>query len=90
MLAPAAETVALPRYVEFRDALPRTETGRVQKYLLRADDGSYTAATLRWDEGAGRLSAMKAARMPRLFSNITFSSLTAEASWSKRKTANWF
>ncbi|MGQ0623035.1 MAG: AMP-binding protein [Sporichthyaceae bacterium] len=25
-----------PRYVEFRDALPRTETGRVQKFLLRS------------------------------------------------------
>ncbi|MGH3860719.1 AMP-binding protein [Actinokineospora sp.] len=26
-----------PRYVEFRDELPRTETGRVQKYLLRKE-----------------------------------------------------
>lgn len=39
-----------PRYVEFRDALPRTETGRVQKYLLRAD-----GAARAWDRGDERL-----------------------------------
>ncbi len=27
----------VPRYVEFRDSLPKTETGRVQKFDLRAD-----------------------------------------------------
>ncbi|MGQ0629498.1 MAG: AMP-binding protein [Sporichthyaceae bacterium] len=38
-----------PRYVEFRDALPRTETGRVQKFLLRAD-----GAGAAWDRGDDR------------------------------------
>ena len=38
-----------PRYVEFRDELPRTETGRVQKYLLRAD-----GAGAAWDRGDDR------------------------------------
>lgn len=33
-----------PRYIEFRDFLPRTETGRVQKYELR-NEGAGTA----WD-----------------------------------------
>jgi len=41
-----------PRYVEFRDALPRTETGRVQKYLLRGE--GVGAAWDRGDERAGR------------------------------------
>jgi crotonobetaine/carnitine-CoA ligase len=41
-----------PRYVEFRDELPRTETGRVQKYLLRS--GGIGAAWDRGDERARR------------------------------------
>lgn len=49
----AAERIpyfAMPRYIEFRNDLPRTPTGRVQKYMLR-DEGK-TAAT--WDrEEAG-------------------------------------
>jgi crotonobetaine/carnitine-CoA ligase len=41
---------AMPRYIEFREDLPRTPTGRVQKYQLR-DEGK-TATT--WDaEEAG-------------------------------------
>ena len=36
---------ALPRYIEFRDALPKNPQGRVLKYLLR-NEGK-TAAT--WD-----------------------------------------
>lgn len=36
---------AVPRYIEFRSHLPRTPTGRVQKFLLRSD--SVTATT--WD-----------------------------------------
>jgi crotonobetaine/carnitine-CoA ligase len=35
----------IPRYIEFRSHLPRTPTGRAQKYLLRAE--GVTAAT--WD-----------------------------------------
>lgn len=38
-----------PRYVEFRSELPRTETGRVQKYLLRKD-----GAGAAWDRGDAR------------------------------------
>lgn len=38
-----------PRYVEFRAELPRTETGRVQKYLLRKD-----GAGAAWDRGDAR------------------------------------
>ncbi len=41
-----------PRYVEFRDSLPRTETGRVQKYLLRKDGA--VAAWDRCDDRARR------------------------------------
>ena len=41
---------AMPRYIEFREDLPRTPTGRVQKYQLR-DEGK-TPTT--WDrEEAG-------------------------------------
>jgi crotonobetaine/carnitine-CoA ligase len=41
---------ALPRYVEFRDELPRSPVGRVLKRVLR--DEGVTAAT--WDvEGSG-------------------------------------
>jgi crotonobetaine/carnitine-CoA ligase len=36
---------AIPRFIEFRAALPKTPTGRVQKYLLR-DDG---VTTTTWD-----------------------------------------
>jgi carnitine-CoA ligase len=39
---------AMPRYIEFREELPRTPTGRVQKYQLR-DEGK-TATT--WDAEA--------------------------------------
>jgi len=39
---------AVPRYVEFRDALPRNAVGRVMKYELRAE--GVTAAT--WDRVA--------------------------------------
>jgi crotonobetaine/carnitine-CoA ligase len=38
-----------PRYIEFRDELPRTETGRVQKYLLRRD-----GIGVGWDRGDSR------------------------------------
>jgi len=41
---------AVPRYIEFRDDLPRNPVGRVLKYQLR--DEGVTAAT--WDrEAAG-------------------------------------
>ncbi len=43
---------ALPRFIEFVDALPTTENGKVQKYKLR--DRGVTADT--WDreaDGAG-------------------------------------
>jgi crotonobetaine/carnitine-CoA ligase len=41
---------AVPRYFEFRDALPMSETGRSAKHLLRAE--GVTAST--WDrEAAG-------------------------------------
>ena len=41
---------AIPRYIEFRDSLPRTPSGKVQKYELR-DEGK-TLDT--WDrEAAG-------------------------------------
>jgi crotonobetaine/carnitine-CoA ligase len=41
---------AVPRFVELTDALPRTESGKVQKYKLR--ERGRTAAT--WDrEAAG-------------------------------------
>ena len=43
--ADAVPYYALPRYIEFRDALPKNPQGRVLKYLLR-DEGK-TAAT--WD-----------------------------------------
>jgi crotonobetaine/carnitine-CoA ligase len=36
---------AVPRFIEFRDSLPRTPTNRIQKYELR--DAGVTAAT--WD-----------------------------------------
>ena len=38
-----------PRYIEFREDLPRTETGRVHKYILRRD-GAGNA----WDRDAAR------------------------------------
>jgi len=42
---------AVPRFIEFRDALPKTPTGRVQKNELRAE--GKTAAT--WDAQAAGL-----------------------------------
>jgi crotonobetaine/carnitine-CoA ligase len=42
---------AVPRYIEFRDALPRTPTGRVKKYELRAE--GVTDAT--WDRNQSDL-----------------------------------
>jgi crotonobetaine/carnitine-CoA ligase len=44
---------AVPRYIEFIDALPRTPTGRVQKFLLR--DAGVTEAT--WDAVAAGFTA---------------------------------
>jgi crotonobetaine/carnitine-CoA ligase len=41
----------VPRYVEFRDALPRTPTQKVQKAALRADGAAHT-----WDRRAARVS----------------------------------
>jgi crotonobetaine/carnitine-CoA ligase len=46
---------AIPRYVEIRDAMPTTATGRVQKYLLR--DQGVTAGT--WDLEALGLAVPK-------------------------------
>lgn len=46
---------AVPRYIEFRDALPKTPTGRVQKHKLR-DDGR-TEAT--WDGHAAGMVARR-------------------------------
>jgi crotonobetaine/carnitine-CoA ligase len=43
---------AMPRYIEFRDDLPRTPTGRVQKYQLRAE--GKTPKT--WDREAAGFS----------------------------------
>jgi crotonobetaine/carnitine-CoA ligase len=41
----------VPRYVEFRDALPRTPTDKVAKYRLRAEgDHGITEGT--WDRAA--------------------------------------
>lgn len=47
-----------PRYIRFADSLPRTETGRVQKVLLRG-----RGAEGSWDrEAAGRLTATGSGR----------------------------
>lgn len=46
---------ALPRYIEFRDTLPKNPQGRILKYQLR-DEGR-TAAT--WDQEASGLKAAK-------------------------------
>ncbi len=46
---------ALPRYIEFRDTLPKNPQGRVLKYLLR-DEGC-TAAT--WDQEASGITVKK-------------------------------
>jgi crotonobetaine/carnitine-CoA ligase len=43
---------AVPRYIEFRDELPRNQVGRVLKYQLRED--GVTAAT--WDASAAGLA----------------------------------
>ena len=44
---------AVPRYLEFVDALPTTESGKVTKYKLR--ERGITAAT--WDREVGSNSA---------------------------------
>mgnify|MGYP001406675849 FL=1 len=46
---------ALPRYIEFRDSLPKNPQGRVLKYQLR-DEGK-TAAT--WDQEASGIEVVK-------------------------------
>jgi carnitine-CoA ligase len=48
--APRLPYFAVPRYLEFMDALPMTENGKVQKYKLR--ERGVTAQT--WDGGAAR------------------------------------
>lgn len=45
---PRVAYFAVPRYIEFVDALPITENGKVQKYKLR--ERGVTAAT--WDRDA--------------------------------------
>ena len=47
-LEPRLAYFAVPRYLDFVDAMPRTQTGKVQKYLLR--DRGLTANT--WDRVA--------------------------------------
>ena len=42
----------VPRYVEFRDDLPRTETGRIHKYKLRAEGVGQA-----WDRDAGEVGS---------------------------------
>ena len=44
-LAPRMAEFMLPRYIEFADDLPKTATGKLQKYALR--ERGVTAAT--WD-----------------------------------------
>jgi crotonobetaine/carnitine-CoA ligase len=39
---------AVPRFIEFYDALPRNEVGRVQKFVLRADHATRPG----WDREA--------------------------------------
>lgn len=46
---------ALPRYIEFRDSMPKNPQGRVLKYQLR-DEGK-TAAT--WDQEATGVKVAK-------------------------------
>jgi crotonobetaine/carnitine-CoA ligase len=48
---------AVPRFIEFRSALPRTPTGRIQKFELRAD--GVTPAT--WDRQASDIVPEKRA-----------------------------
>jgi crotonobetaine/carnitine-CoA ligase len=50
---PRLASFAMPRFIEFVDALPTTENGKVQKYKLR--DRGVTART--WDSQAGGQSA---------------------------------
>ncbi|MGE0150966.1 MAG: ATP-dependent acyl-CoA ligase, partial [Reyranellaceae bacterium] len=45
----------VPRYVEFRDALPRTPTQKVEKYKLRAGDGA--GAVFDREASAGKAKA---------------------------------
>ena len=46
---------ALPRYIEFRDTLPRNPQGRILKYQLR-DEGKTTAT---WDLEATEIKVAK-------------------------------
>ena len=46
---PRLARFAVPRFIEFADALPVTENGKVQKFKLR--DRGVTART--WDREAG-------------------------------------
>jgi carnitine-CoA ligase len=46
---------ALPRYIEFRDSMPKNPQGRVLKYQLR-DEGK-TATT--WDQEASGITVTK-------------------------------
>jgi crotonobetaine/carnitine-CoA ligase len=48
---------AVPRFYEFRHALPKTPTGRVQKYKLREDG----CTPVTWDAWAIGLIAKKRA-----------------------------
>ncbi|WP_157218943.1 AMP-binding protein [Flavisphingomonas formosensis] len=60
-LEPRLPRFMLPRYIRFTDALPRTPSLRVQKYLLR--ETGVTAET--WDrEAAGTLTSSGAAPRP--------------------------
>ncbi len=46
---------AVPRYIEFRDELPKTATGRVQKHVLRSE--GVTVAT--WDRSKSDIVVVK-------------------------------
>ena len=50
ILPAAARHFAVPRFIEFVDALPMTENGKVQKFKLR--DRGVTSRT--WDREAGQ------------------------------------
>ena len=51
----ATALLALPRYVEFRDELPRNPVGRVLKRELRAEGATATT----WDAEASGISFEK-------------------------------
>jgi len=46
---------AVPRYIEFRDELPKTATGRVQKHVLRSEGVTGTT----WDRSKSAIVVMK-------------------------------